>query len=169
MSSDFTSYLDESIKQRLENLYGKYYQEIVDCIMRKIAKHMNKMYLRRYGISIDNNDDITSNIIHNIIYLDTTPIGYLYGNSINQTYEWKQAEINEDEETLEYLFKHKEIEEAKYKAKFITFYIDELWSPVYLNLYSTMKASNALLRREKLKKIDNFKNIDKKHCDYDWI
>ena len=72
---------------------------------------------------------------------DPTGLGYIYGYPLSNSWEWMNATINDDIETLERLTNNKEVEEAKYKASFIQYYADDLLYP-HKTDNRNLKASN---------------------------
>jgi ribosomal protein L17 len=136
-STDFMDYINPDICQKLEELYGEKTSELIDYEMRKIVRKKND-YVQRYGMTLDELTDITHGGFFNY---DPSGLGYLYGYPLSRTWEWANATMDDDWKTLERLTKHEAIEEAKYKAKFIEYYAENL-----LSLHQTndrhLKAAN---------------------------
>ena len=109
---------------KLEELYGETFAELVDYEMRKIVRKKNE-YLIRFGLTLEEFTDITQGGFFNY---DPTGLGYVYGYPISKTWEWANATINNDMETLERLTKNEAVEEAKYKANFIEYYAEDILS-----------------------------------------
>jgi hypothetical protein len=139
-STNFVDYIEPTSRIELETLYGKYYPEVVDIEMKKIVKNINKSYIRRYGSTVN---EVNESLKSSGICLDSTPNGYLYGNKINQTWEWATAVITNDLEYQEFLIKKEKILEAKYKGYFINANIEDLCNRSFMS-----KQLLSLSRRE---------------------
>jgi len=105
-STNFVDYIEPTSRIELEKLYGKYYPEVVDIEMKKIVKKINKSCIRRYGATVN---EINESLQRSGICLDSTPNGYLYGNKINQTWEWSTAVITNDLVYQEFLIKKEKL------------------------------------------------------------
>ena len=125
ISTYFMDYINAEIREKLEGLYGEKTSGLIDYEMRKIVRKKSE-YIQRFGITLDEFTDITHGGFFNY---DPSGLGYLYGYPLSKTWEWANATINGDKETLERLINNEAIEEAKYKALFVEFYVDELLSP----------------------------------------
>jgi len=164
MAYNFTTYLNDDIKRRLESLYGKKYPELVDYEMRKLASNLNKQCLNKYGFTIN---DMNKILFNEGIYVDIVPFGYLYGNEIEETWEWANAITFKDEERITYLTQNKKTEEDKNKAIFISHYIEMLLNPDKMS-----ESLKAIARKEMIKKYNKRSPgyVNMKHlCGYDWI
>lgn len=125
MSTNFVDYLIPEMANKLEEIYGDNFAELVDYEMRKIVKKKSE-YLMRFGLTLYEFTDITQG---GFFHYDPTGLGYLYGHPISMTWEWANATINDDKETLERLTLNEAVEEAKYKSKFIEYYSESLLLP----------------------------------------
>lgn len=139
-STSFVDYIEPTSLIELETLYGKYYPEVVDIEMKKIVKKINKSCIMRHGIAVN---ELNESLLSSGICLDSTPNGYLYGNQINQTWEWATAVITNDLEYQEFLIKKAKILEAKYKGEFINANIEDLCNRSFMS-----KQLLSLSRRE---------------------
>lgn len=137
MSINFMDYIKPEIVSKLEDLYGEKSAELIDYEMRKIVSKKNE-YIMRFGINLSEFTDITQGGFFNY---DPCGLGYLYGYPLSKSWEWANAVINEDQETLERLKNNELVEEAKYKAKFIEYYLEDILSPHKTN-NRHLKAAN---------------------------
>ena len=137
-------YINPEFRQNLENLYGEKTAELIDYEMRKIVRKKSE-YVMQFGINLEEFTDITQGGFFNY---DPSGLGYLYGYPLSKTWEWANAVINDDQETLERLSKNEEIEEAKYKAKFIEYYSEDMLSPHKTNNRHLKAANRNHLTRE---------------------
>lgn len=167
-ANDFTYYLNNTIKMKLEELYGSHYPELVDHEMRQITMKLNKRYEYRFGHTFN---ELNRRLLNEGIYIDSTPRGYLYGNEIEQTWEWANAAMFNDEEAMKYLMENRKIEEAKYKALFIEDHMDSLIGQENTNVTLLSKHVKSLQRKHMIEK--NTYNwseyTNEKICGYDWI
>ena len=148
MSTDFVDYLSTEMTKKLEELYGETFAELVDYEMRKIVRKKSE-YLMRFGLTLEEFNDITQGGFFNY---DPTGLGYLYGHPISMTWEWANAKNHNDAETLERLAKNEAVEEAKYKAKFIEYYAEDILS-------SNHKHLKAVKRNNESKRFNNIKKF----------
>lgn len=130
-------YINPEIVSKLEDLYGENVAELIDYEMRKIVRKKSE-YLMRFGMTLEEFTDITQGGFFNY---DPSGLGYLYGYSLSKTWEWANAVISDDRETLERLTKNEAIEEAKYKAKFVEYYAEDMLSPHTTNNRRLMSAN----------------------------
>lgn len=124
-STYFMDYINPETRQKLETLYGEKTPDLIDYEMRKIVRKKSE-YIQRFGITLDEFTDIMQGGFFNY---DPSGLGYLYGYPISKTWEWANATINDDQETLERLTNNEAVEEAKYKASFIEYYSEDILSP----------------------------------------
>lgn len=166
-TTDFTSYLSDYSKNILKNAYGNNYPELVDYEMRQYSMKLNTRYKQRFGYSIN---DLNQRLFNDGIYVDSTPGGYLYGNVIEQTWEWANAVTLNDQERMEYLIINRKIEESKLKAMFIEYNIDKL---IDNNGDGVSKHSKASQRKQRMdtNKCDMIGGYqdEKDVCGYHWI
>lgn len=156
ISLDFVEHLNPIVRKKLENLYGEYFPEIVDYEMKKIVSKKNE-YLMRFGLTLDDLNDITRG---GFFCYDPTSIGYIYGNSIYKTWEWANAVITDDKETMNRMLHNEALEEARYKAKFIEYYKEDLCkNPEDLIKFNPNKRLLAAHRRNRMSEINNIKNF----------
>lgn len=134
-STYFMDYINIEIRQKLETLYGDKAPYLIDYEMRKIVKKKEE-YIKRFGIN-----ELTDIMHGGFFNYDPTGLGYIYGYPLSNSWEWMNATINDDIETLERLTNNKEVEEAKYKASFIQYYADDLLYP-HKTDNRNLKASN---------------------------
>lgn len=151
-SSDFVDYIGIRLTVKLKNLYGETFPELVDHQMRKLVYEKNKQIMRRLGFTIDEiNEQLNQGDVGEdaMFYFDPIGSGYLYGQSIKKTWEWTNAVINEDTETQERLIENEKIEEAKYKARFISYHNQDLCDPDEDRMKSTVSGRHLLAARRK--------------------
>lgn len=149
--ADFVNYIGLRLSDKLKNLYGNDFPELVDLQMRKIVYEKNKQLMRRLGLTPEQINEFNENVL----YYDPIGTGYLYGQPISKSWEWANAVMNGDIETQQRLKENELIEEAKHKAHFISYHHNELCDPDEERVKSTCLGRQLLASRRKNRMREN--------------